>query len=123
MSKLNAASGSNVIFSGSTYPVTNLKVSKKTDNTDVTDSSTADGFKESLDGRIEYTFTFDGYKDGSVYDIVTGIKAPISINIGTMKYIGTASIQDLDVDAEVITGVVKTSYAGKFHGTVSQSLT
>lgn len=123
MAKLSAASGSSIIYSGSTYPVTNIKVSQKTDNTDVTDSSTATGYKESLDGRKETTFTFDGYKDGSVYDITTGVKYPAIVNIGGMKYIGTASIQDSDVDADVITGVVKTSYAGKFHGAVSQSLT
>ena len=122
MAQLNASSGSKITFDGTVYPVTNIKYSAKVDNTDITDSNTAVGFKESIDGRGEYTFTFDGYKDNSVSDIPTGTKKACILNYGAARYIGSASIQSIDVDGNVIDGVVKVSYAGKFHGAVSASL-
>ena len=122
MAQLNIASGSSVVLGGTTYPVTNIKVSFKVDNTDTTDSGTAVGYKESIDGRSDVSFTFDGYKSSTVADVPTGNKLPCRLNFGTVYYTGSASVQSVDVDGDVITGVAKVSYAAKFHGAVSSSI-
>lgn len=122
MSKLNIASGSKVTFDSVIYPVTNLTYNVTHDNTDTTDSSTAVGFKESIDGRKESTFTFNAFKDGTASDIPTGETKACTLHFGTHRYIGSASIQDLGIDGDVVTGVVNVSYSGKFHGAVSASI-
>ena len=117
----NASSGSGVKLGSTTYPVDNIKLSVKVDNTDVTDSSTAVGFKDTIDGRAEWTFTFDGYKSSTTADIPTGVTTGCILYMGAATYSGSVSIQTMGQDANVVNGVIKSSYAGKFHGAVSSS--
>jgi len=122
MSQLNVASGSGITFDTIKYPVINIKYSVKVDNTDTTDSDTAVGSKDSIDGRAENTFTFEGFKSSTVADIPTGTTKVCILRYGLLTYIGSASFQGLDVDGDIATGVAKVSYQGKFHGAVSASI-
>lgn len=103
------------------YGVTEMRVSKTTEDVDVTDTASSTNEKEFLSsGRFAREVTVTLWKNVNAANLVIGTAYTATLSFENFIYSGSLVWTSLE-DVGTIDGAVQQTYTGRFTGTVSET--
>lgn len=105
-------------FNSVDYVVTALRFNEIYGQVDVTDTGTTGDGKEYLGGRAERSLTIELWNDVASADAPMNTEYAAVINFEGKTYGGSAILLEKATEATIDNGV-KTTYTGRFNGTVT----